>query len=411
MDYFQDAEQSHRFRNRSILLFIILTTLPFYIVGAIMLGVAPRDAIVLKTPTLPPPNQRTSLAETATTTATPTINLTQTDTPPALLNTPFQFRTPTRFPTQVPASSTPAPSLTSLPSPTSTLTLTPTATPTTPENRPPVFDVQPSNITLNVGQTQTVSLSFSDPDGDVVSLTASSDNAAVAFISGFGQTSFDVFGQSAGTATITITLQDPQGATATATIVATVTIPNNPPIFTVEPQHIALNQGQSHIVLLLFSDPDGDAVTFTAIPVHPAIASVTLLDATSFQVNALTAGQTTITIQLSDGKGGTAQRIITVTIAAQEVNQPPHFDTEPLPITITTGDSMVVFLQVSDPDGDPISLQVVPATQGLVTFTVLNGSSFTVQGLTVGVTTVTLVLHDGKNGTTQRTIQATITQP
>lgn len=412
MGYFRDAEQSHRFRNRSILLFIILTTLPFYIVGAIMLGVAPSDENGPSDPTtLPPPNQRTSLAPTATATSTATLNLTQTLTPLPLPNTPFQFRTPTRFPTQIPASSTPAPSLTLPPSPTATLSPTATATATEVENRPPVFDVQPSNINLGVGQTQTVNLSFSDPDGDPVSLTASSDNAAVAFIISFGQASFDVVGQSAGTATITITLQDPSGATANASIVATVTAANNPPVFTAEPQPVTVNQGQTSNVVLMFSDPDGDTVSFTAQSANPAIASVTPLDATTFQVGGVAAGQTTVTIQLSDGKGGTAQRTITVTVNAVQTNDPPQFDVEPLPITITVGDSDIVILQVSDPNGDPITLQVTPAVQGLLAVTVLDGSSFTVQGLAAGNTTVTIVLRDGKNGTAQRTVQATITQP
>lgn len=409
MGYFRDAEQSHRFRNRSILLFIILTTLPFYIVGAIMLGVAPSDENVPTDPTLPPPNQRTSLASTATATSTVTINLTQTLTPLPLPNTPFQFRSPTPFRTGIPVSATPAPSLTLPASPTTTLTPTVTSTATAAQNQPPVFDSQPVNINLTVGQTQTVTLSFSDPDGDTVSFTASSSNAAVAFIAGFGQTSFDVFGQSAGTATITITLQDPDGATASATITATVGTLNNPPVFTVEPQNVTVNQGQTSIVLLLFNDPDGDTVTLTAQSANPAIASATLLDATSFQVSGVAAGQTTVAIQLSDGKGGTAARTITVTVNAQQTNQPPRFDVEPLPIFIGVGDSDIVILLVSDPDGDPISLQVTPAIQGLVVFTVLDGSSFTVQGLAAGTTTVTIVLRDGKNGTAQRTVQATIT--
>jgi hypothetical protein len=172
---------------------------------------------------------------------------------------------------------------------------------------------------VEVGGSQTVTLSFSDPDGDPVSFTASSNDSAIAIIPLFGQTSFDVAGVAAGSTTVSITLQDTRGGNTPATINVTVTPPaqpNNDPTFTVEPLPITVQQGDSQLVTLQFSDPDGDTVTFTAVSNDPTIATTTQVDSVSFTVLGVVAGDTTITITLDDGRGGTDARTVAVSVTA-----------------------------------------------------------------------------------------------
>lgn len=408
-DDYRDVEQARRFRHRSILFFIILATLPCYIVGAIMLGVAPNDEEAV--PTLPPgPSTRFGTTGTVTVTiqGNPSITLIPTTLAP-LGSTPGQFRpSNTPFPTQILATLTLAPSITSQPSPTATNPLPPSATATT-ANQNPIFNIPPENQILAVGENRTVNLSFSDPDNDPISMTANSSNASVASVTGFGATSFTLTGVSAGTTTITITLLDNRGGSTTAMITATVGSPNNNPTFNVEPSNVAVNQGSSVTVDLVFSDPDGDPVTFNAVSASPSVASITPLTSNSFQVNGVSSGSTTITITLSDGRGGSAGRTISATVTGGAPNNNPNFVQEPLPISIAQGDSNIVLLQISDPDGDPITLTVTATNPAIIVVDEqLDNQSFTVQGLAAGTTTVTIKLTDSRGGITQRIVNATV---
>jgi hypothetical protein len=320
-----ELQQARRFRQ-SILLFVILATLPCYCVGAILLGVAPRDDQTQndQRTSLPPPNIQTLQAVSSNTppfVLAPTITLIPTANLGTLAPTPFQFVPPTRTAVILPP--TAAPTLTLPPAataaPTSTLPPTATATSALQPNRPPQFDAPPpTDITLGVGNTTTVNLSFSDPDGDPVSFTAVSGDSGVATIPSFGLASFDVVGVNPGAAVITITLQDNRGGTASTGISLTVTAPlapNNNPVFTVEPLAIDVRQGGNTLVVLQFSDPDGDPVTFTVIPNNPALVSVTVVDEVSFMVNGLAIGETALVITLSDGRGGTTIRNVPVVVA------------------------------------------------------------------------------------------------
>jgi hypothetical protein len=397
------------------LLFVILATLPFYIVGAILLGIAPDDEanVSENNPSQPPPNASTQEVDedvTATLSGSPTVTLNPTQGLGTLPPTPFQFRTPTRFvlPTQtrVPSTATTAPSLTLAP----TATSQPSATSTPQGNRAPVFNTAPPDQGLAVCETVTVNLSFSDPDGDTVSMSAVSNNTGVATISGATLTSFNITGNSAGSAVITVTLNDGKGGVTEDTIAVTVTAANGNPVFNSEPGPVTLNQGATSMVTLMFSDPNGDTVTFTAVSANTGIATTANASATAFNVTGVAAGSTTITITLSDGKGGSATRTINVTVNAA-ANANPVFNVEPLDIIVTQGDSELVLLQVSDPNGDPITLTVTPANLTLATIVIIDGSSFTVQGNTVGTTTAVIRLQDGKGGSAQRTVNLSVVAP
>lgn len=407
-----DVEQTRRFRHRSILFFIILATLPCYIVGAIMLGVAPQKDS--ESPTIMPgPSTRQSGTGTSTATfsvpLTPSITRQATQTQGPIINTPGQFRprTNTPFPTQPIATATLAPTITSSP------IASPTATSTqTPSNQNPIFTTAPQGQTLGIGETRTVNFAFSDPDGDPVSFTAVSDNPAIVSISSFDASAFNILGLAQGNANITVTLNDNRGGSASSVIAITVTAPNNNPIFTTEPLDVVVNQGGTSTVNLMFTDPDSDPVSFTAVSANTAIATTLQLSPVSFQVNGIAEGSTTITVTLTDSRGGTATRVINVTVnSGAGSNHNPVFNQEPLPVAITQGDSDIELLQVSDPDGDPLILTVTSSNPAVIFVDEIDHQSFTVQGMATGNAVITIVISDNRGGVTQRIINATVSTP
>ncbi|MBZ0317413.1 MAG: pilus assembly protein N-terminal domain-containing protein [Anaerolineae bacterium] len=324
---FYDVQQARRFRQ-SILLFIILATLPCYCVGAILLGVAPNDNTSEADPTntLPAPAIQTQQARTSQAPAAPsTVTLFPTQNQGPLQSTPGQFVPATSTPLRFAPTLTVAPTFTLFPSATPTTTATttsassptPTNTATQAANQNPAFTAPPVDITLEVGGSTTVAFSFVDPDGDPVSFTASPTNPAIASVTSFGPSSFDVQALAAGTTSITVLLQDNRGGSATTSINVTVNAPpatNQNPTFTIEPSPMTIPAGDSQPVFLQFSDPDGNTVTYTATSADTGVAAVTIVDGTSFMIQGIAAGDTSVTVTLSDGNGGSALRNIAITV-------------------------------------------------------------------------------------------------
>ncbi|PJF44466.1 MAG: hypothetical protein CUN55_03835 [Phototrophicales bacterium] len=410
----RDDALARRFRNRSILFFIILATIPCYLIGGVMLAVAPEpDTSSVINETVPPLQSTTSRIGSLTPTniGSPTVTLfpelAATQTQRSVLQpTPFQFVPPTARPI---STATPAPTLTLAPSATTIKTATPTNT-GVPTNSPPIFTTPPLDVSLIVNETKTVSFAFSDANNDAISFTASSSAPSVAAITAYDVSAISVKGISVGSATITITLTDARGASTSDTFMVTVQAANQPPKFDVEPTNITLNQGANTTVTYMVSDPDGDTVTVEATSSDPSIASVTRQSANSFLISGNAAGTANLTVSISDGKGGIDGRTVTVTVVAASSNNPPSFLVEPAPITVAQGDSKVVVIQATDPDGDAVTLTVTSANNSILTATKIDNTSFTVQGVAVGNTTVTIRISDSKVNV-DRVVNTTVTAP
>ncbi|WP_420615841.1 Ig-like domain-containing protein [Candidatus Palauibacter sp.] len=96
-------------------------------------------------------------------------------------------------------------------------------------NRPPAGETMPPN-SVDVGKTKTVDASeyFSDPDGDVLTYTAKSSDATVLKVSVSGS-EVTYTGKAEGSATVTVTAEDPDGLSASQSFQVKVNKPNDPP--------------------------------------------------------------------------------------------------------------------------------------------------------------------------------------
>ena len=124
------------------------------------------------------------------------------------------------------------------------------------------------DLELAPGVSRSVDASpyFSDPDGDPLTFAAGSSNPDVATATVSGD-SVAVLALARGTATITVTASDPDGLQATLGFEVTVlAVLNRPPGITATLPDLDLEEGEDHMLLLsrFFSDPDGDALTFSA---------------------------------------------------------------------------------------------------------------------------------------------------
>ena len=121
-------------------------------------------------------------------------------------------------------------------------------------------------LTPGVSRSVDVSPYFSDPDGDPLTFAARSSNPDVATATVSGH-SVAVLALTRGTATITVTATDPSGLETSQSFELTVLMaPNRPPGISATLPDLDLEEGEDHMLLLsrFFSDPDGDALTFSA---------------------------------------------------------------------------------------------------------------------------------------------------
>ncbi len=166
-----------------------------------------------------------------------------------------------------------------------------------------------------------VSANFSDPDDNILTYTASSDDTSVvtASVSGSLVTITPV---GAGNTSVTVTASDGK-LTATQTISVSVVAANRAPVAVGSIPSYSLTAGGSVVrvdVSANFSDPDDNILTYTASSDDTSVATVSV----SGSLVTITPGGTgdaTITVTASDGKL-TATQTFSVSVDVVDVGKP-----------------------------------------------------------------------------------------
>jgi hypothetical protein len=226
-------------------------------------------------------------------------------------------------------------------------------------NRPPVISV-PGAQTVQAGNTLMFTVSGSDPDsGDSVTLSASGVPANASFNQSSGnpangQFSFTPSAAQAGqTFTVTFIATDNHGASASGAVSITVTSgppANRPPVISVPgPQIIAV--GRLLTFTVTASDPDGDAVTLSAMSL-PANSTFNPANGVfRFTPSISQAGLVfTVTFSATDTHGASANAGVQITVITdQGLGGPPVISVPPSPIIIKVGDTLGFNVTVSSP--------------------------------------------------------------
>src|SRR6185295_7376920 len=159
----------------------------------------------------------------------------------------------------------------------------------------------------------------SDVDGDTLTITSVSPTNGTAVISGTNVV-FTPATNFFGTATIGYSISDGNGGTASALITVTVSGVNDAPVAVNDFTNTLKNVSVTIQALANDSDADGDTLTITSVSPTNGTAvisgtNVVFTPTTNFF------GTATIGYSISDGNGGRASALITVTVSG--ANDPP----------------------------------------------------------------------------------------
>jgi VCBS repeat-containing protein len=224
-----------------------------------------------------------------------------------------------------------------------------------------------------------------------------------------------------GAHTLTMTTSDlgntgaPGGMSDADSIAITVIAINQAPTAPATGSVSTAEDNASAAVAIGASDADGDSLTYAIKPgAGPTRGSVSF-DQTegtyTYTPDANSNGSDSFTILISDGKGGTAEQVVSVTV--DPVNDAP---TAPATGSVTTAEdaaSAATSIGGSDLDGDTLSYAVkegAGAANGTVAFDQSNGTyTYSPNVNFNGSDSFTIVISDGNGGSTERVVSVTVT--
>ena len=255
----------------------------------------------------------------------------------------------------------------------------------TASNRPPKLDKSAGDLSVNVGANVSFTSEFSDPDpDDKLTITATDGGSGLKLTSTSGNKGVvSGIASKAGTFTIKVTAKDTANASVTDTYKLTVTASNQPPVLNslIPSKVTTTGLPFSYRVSDYFSDPDGDALTYSSNGL-PSSNSLKISSAGTISGSPplSDAGVYQVKVTASDGKAS-VNDTFELTILANVSNTPPNRAQKAISKTVDIGQKATFVSVFNDPDPVDIAL-AFSLTKGGASFLSLSstGQTATVEG-------------------------------
>src|SRR4029077_5721711 len=271
----------------------------------------------------------------------------------------------------------------------------------TTANRAPVLTA-PANQTSTANSTVSLQLSASDPDGDALTYSATGLPPALTVNPSTGLISGTLSSTSAGTYNVTATAADASLASS-KTFTWTVTTANRAPVLTA-PTNQTSTANSAVSLQLSASDPDGDALTYSATGLPPGLTVNTATGLISGTLSSTSAGTYNVTATAADASLASSK---TFTWTVTSANRAPVL-TAPANQTSTANSAVSLQLNASDPDGDTLTYSATGLPPALTVNTTTGLISGTLQSTSAGTYSVTATASDGSL-TSSQTFTWTVT--
>ncbi|QQX80732.1 hypothetical protein JK628_02335 [Shewanella sp. KX20019] len=202
-------------------------------------------------------------------------------------------------------------------------------------NNAPTLLLGQSSISLEEGLTTDISINAQDSDGDKLTYSVTSSNAAVS-----GSVSSDTLTiranevESDFTTAITLTVSDGKASTSKTVTVEVKDKPNNIPTLALEKSEISLSGNSTIEVGITATDLDGDELSYAFSSTSPVISAAISGEYLVITAGDVAAGSTvTLTITVSDGKDSIAKNI-TVSVSKYVAYSVSWFDAEAINLSV-----------------------------------------------------------------------------
>ena len=275
--------------------------------------------------------------------------------------------------------------------------------PIPPPNRAPVAVGSIPAIAVDAGATASLDVAgyFSDADGDALSFSAGSSNAAAATVSMDGS-SATITGVADGTAVVTFTARDPDGAAAAQNVSVTVgdgVAANRPPtaVNTIPAYSVDVGGAVQVNLAPYFSDADGDALGYAASSSNEDAATVSVAGALA-TISGVADGMAVVTVTASDPDGASASQTISVTVGDGDSSNTPPVAQGTIPDhSVAAGGTLNVDVSgyFSDADGDELTYMASSSNADVATAS-NDGATVTISGVGGGRAVITVTASDGE---------------
>jgi VCBS repeat-containing protein len=263
----------------------------------------------------------------------------------------------------------------------------------------------PATFTTPEDTLLTATFVATDADLDVLTYTVTSTttNGLLTFNTTSGDWTYTPNANYNGSDSFTVEVSDGNGGTATQVISITVTPVNDLPIIT-SPATFTTPEDTPYSNTVTVTDIDSSTFTFS-ISTNPTNGSVVINPTTgvwTYTPNANYNGSDSFTVEVSDGNGGIATQVISITVTP--VDDPPVITSPPTANT-TMNVPLVANVVANDVDGNMLTYSIVTtpvngtvsinSTTGSWTYIPLNdylGSDNITISVTDGTFTVTQVI-------------------
>ena len=240
-------------------------------------------------------------------------------------------------------------------------------------------------------------LNDSDPDQDTLTITDATAPNGTVTINGDGTVTYTPDTDFVGEDTVTYTVEDGNGGSATAQFTVVVVGVNAAPVMS--DQSFTVDENAVLSASVVATDADADPLTFS-VTIGVSNGSLTFASNGSFTYTPNTGyvGNDSFTVEVSDGQGGVATAVMSLTV--NNVNDDPVATND---AALETGENTAVtsgnlLSNDTDADGDSLTITGATALNGSVT---LNGDgtvTYTPATGFVGEDTVTYTVTDGNGG-------------
>ncbi|MCU0963141.1 MAG: putative Ig domain-containing protein, partial [Pirellulaceae bacterium] len=225
-------------------------------------------------------------------------------------------------------------------------------------NEPPSFDSVP-NVEAYVGQTYGYEVDASDPDRDPLSYALLSGPEGMRMDASTGQLTWSPAAADRGVHPVNLRVDDGRGGAAEQRYLLSVTDapPNRPPFFRSVPLTDATVSTEGQVTYeyrVWAEDPDFDTLQFSlrAAPAGMQIEGDT--GRVRWAPTALQPGSHSVTIEVSDGRGGVGEQTYLVRVLSVPGNQPPAIVSQPN--TTALADQLYRYdLEAVDADRDALT--------------------------------------------------------